>query len=506
MAEGSKKKIFSGSVSGILAKVVDAFIKLFTIPLLIGYYGEADYGLIVLAISLNAYLRLMDLGMNTGAIRYFSIWFANKEHGKVLQAAQSSVLVYGLIGITNGAILCALALWAEEIFVVAPEQAHILRWMLYTLAITAIFYWISYVTTQLLVASGQITWTNYGLIISSILNLGTAFLAIYFDLPLPMYFALYVVATLVILPFNFLKLKSLPVSALQAFIPKWNPVVFKEIFNYSLGIFAIGLFNYSADALRPVLLGIFSSRGIAVLTDYKIMNTIVMLVGAIGTVFLQVLLPIASQSFAAQDHVKMNRLVFDGTKFLTIFLSFLIFIIITSIESLLVVYVGEQYSDLSYWLSLWLLLMFYMHDFAISSLILSIGKTRQLIYSSAIAAVVSLLIMAFLIPTYEVGSAVIGFGIFIFVQILFNYLYFLPVVLKINAKKVFFRSFLPPVLVGLAAFSIITYCQKFLKTESGILPIVINSIGFTILFVALTLTILIKPRELRSLLNDTFKK
>ena len=47
--------------------------------MLIGFFGKADYGLIALSFSLNAYLRLMELGMSTGAIRFFSIWFARKR-------------------------------------------------------------------------------------------------------------------------------------------------------------------------------------------------------------------------------------------------------------------------------------------------------------------------------------------------------------------------------------------------------------------------------------------
>src|SRR5690606_41668064 len=70
------KRIFSGSAWGIMAKILDAAAKFVTIPLLVGYYGKVDYGLIALAFSLNAYLRLMDLGMNVVSVRFFSMWVA----------------------------------------------------------------------------------------------------------------------------------------------------------------------------------------------------------------------------------------------------------------------------------------------------------------------------------------------------------------------------------------------------------------------------------------------
>ena len=71
MSNKELTKLFKGSALGIVSKVFDAAIKFITIPLLVGFFGKLDYGLIALAFSLNAYLRLMELGMNVGAIRFF---------------------------------------------------------------------------------------------------------------------------------------------------------------------------------------------------------------------------------------------------------------------------------------------------------------------------------------------------------------------------------------------------------------------------------------------------
>ena len=72
-----KNKLVSDSFWGILAKIIDAGAKFFTIPMLVGYYGKSDYGLIALVFSLNAYMRLMDMGINIGSIRFF--WTRNKK-------------------------------------------------------------------------------------------------------------------------------------------------------------------------------------------------------------------------------------------------------------------------------------------------------------------------------------------------------------------------------------------------------------------------------------------
>src|SRR5690606_41660803 len=84
------RQMFAGSIWGILAKIADALAKFITIPILVGFYGKADYGLIALAFSLNAYLRLMDLGFNVGAVRYFSMWVENDETEKIGAVSRSS--------------------------------------------------------------------------------------------------------------------------------------------------------------------------------------------------------------------------------------------------------------------------------------------------------------------------------------------------------------------------------------------------------------------------------
>ena len=58
------------------AKVLNAILGFISIPLLLGYYGKADYGILSIATACNAYMHVLDLGMNTGAVKFFSQWRA----------------------------------------------------------------------------------------------------------------------------------------------------------------------------------------------------------------------------------------------------------------------------------------------------------------------------------------------------------------------------------------------------------------------------------------------
>src|SRR5690606_15714252 len=119
-----------------------------------------------------------------------------------------------------------------------------------------------------------------------------------------------------------------------------------------------------------------------------------------GSIFLQVLLPSASKAYAEGNHAKIERMVLEATRYISIFLCFVVFILILNSRSLLGMYMGPDYLYLAPWLNLWLLtVLLNMHNTPVASLVLSSGKTKVLIFSSAISCIISLPITIILAPT-----------------------------------------------------------------------------------------------------------
>lgn len=491
--------IISGSVWGILSKILDSFAKFITIPMLVHFYGKGDYGLIALAFSLNAYLRLMDLGMNIGSIRFFSIWITQNEWEKIGKVSRSSIVFYGVIGIINAIIFVLMADHAGGFFNLTPAQLPVFRWMMYILAASTVLNWTSNVITQLLAAHGEMGWVNRTLVVSSLLNFVTAFIAVKLKLSLSVYFFYYTLSTLIIIPLQIYKLKiyNLPIWSLLA--PVWNWPAFKEILKYSSAIFAMGIFQVTANNLRPLLLGRFASRGVEVLTEYRVIQTITMLVMSFGGVFMDVLLPSASKIYAENNTAKIERMVYDGTKYISIFLSFIVFMLISDSKLILGLYMGPKYEALSPWLIIWLItVLLAMHNSPVSSLILSTGRTKFLVYSSAVSCFASLPVTIILAKQLNVGAAVIGYFFYMVMQIGFYYVYYIPKVLKLKSLKLFFGSFFPSFLMGLAAAGITYYALNFVTFNNGYVHVIVQTIVFSVLYGALVLVFGIKKHELQA--------
>lgn len=492
-------RIFSGSLWGILAKLLDALSKFITIPLLVGFYGKADYGLIALAFSLNAYLRLMDLGFNIGAVRFFSIWTEKEEWDKIGEVSRSSVIFYGIIGLANALLFVGMADYGSYLFNLTDAQLPLYRQILYVLAFSAVFNWLSHVVIQLLSAKDELGYVNRVIVISSVLNFVVALLAIHLEWSLITYFIWYTLSTLVPIPFYMWRLRVFRVPIGYLLSPKWHGNAFKEILTYSLAIFMMGLFQLTANNLRPLLLGKYAD-GIEVLTDYRVIQTIAMLIVAFGGVFMQVLLPSSAKIYAQGDQDKIERMVFGATKYISIFLALVVFVLIHNANDVLLLYMGDGYQHLSLWLSLWLLTVFLsMHNTPVASMVLSTGKTRFLVYSSAAACILSLPVTIVFAQRLQVGAAVVGYLVYMVLQIGFFYLYYIPKVLKLDGFRLFTRAFLPAALGGVLSLFISRYLVKGLAMPLGLGTVMVNSAIFVFVYMVYLRLFVVKTADIRYL-------
>lgn len=499
------KRVFSGAVWGVLAKILDALAKFFTIPLLVGFYGKADYGLIALAFSLNAYLRLMDLGFNVVAVRFFSMWTADRKWAKITNVSQSSIVFYGVIGLVNAAIFLAMSAYGQQLFNLTEAQLPLYRQMMVVLAFSTVLNWLSGVAIQLLSAMDELGFINRVTAIGSVLNFAVALVAIQWQWNLLTYFIGYTLVTLMPIPLYVWRLKVFPVSRRALLAPRWNGAAFSEILRYSLAIFVMGLFQLTANNLRPLLLGKFAD-GVEVLTDYRVIQTIAMLIVAFGGVFMQVLLPSTSKAYATGDHQRIARMIFKATKYISIFLSFMVFVLIMNADEILLLYMGSGYSGLSLWLSLWLLtVLLSMHNTPVASLVLSTGKTRALVYSSAVACVVSLPITVIFAPALQVGAAVVGYLVYMVLQIGFFYIYYIPKVLRMDGGRLFGRAFLPSAIGGVVALAGGHYLSGWLPLTGGYGTVIANTVIFGVIYLTYLLLFVLKPAAIREL-KETFMR
>lgn len=475
---GSANKVVSGAVWSMLLNVVNGIYGFIAVPILIRYFGKAEYGLIGLATSVNVYVQLMDMGFNSTNLRFFSAWLAKRNSDKIKKLFQTSLAFYGLIGLLNAIVLIVVSFFTPQLFHLTAAQDEIIKNLFYILAISALVSWFSSCFDQLIRATENVAWIQRRSLLPKLFQIVVLFLTIICKLSIEWYFVLTTFAAFIILPMSVNKIKKETPYVL--FIPKFDIPTLKEMLPYALNIFSFSIFQFSFYNLRPVFLGIQGT--VESVTDYRVMNGIVGFITMFSGVFLNALLPSSAKAVAQGNKDAYYRVAYDGTKYISIVLCFCAFGMMSISRDLLTIYVGESYLYLLPWLYMWLLCTLGSHNQAISSLILSGSDIRAISYSSMVASIVGLALSWILIPSFQIGGVVIAFAVYLAIQLGFYYLIYWPKFMKINSWRVFYYAFMPSVLIGLISFGI---CGFLPSVDEAWWNIIVKGSVFAVAFAIL---------------------
>ncbi len=450
---GSSQRIAKGIFWTTASNIVNGLYGFISVPILISYFGKEEYSLIGLAMSINVYISLIDLGFDSTNVRFFSNWIAKGRIGEVRKLFQTSMSFYGIIGLFNAIILIGLIPFSKELFNLNEIQNLILSKLLIILSISAFVNWYTSCFDQLLRSHELVGWSKMMSIIPRVVQLIILWLTIILKLSVVYYFMLTIVANFVILPFLIIKIRT--IAKYIVFTPHFHLRIFKMVLNYSLNIFFVGVFTFTLINLRPVILGI--NCDITSIADYRILDGITKVVILLGGAFVGVFLPSATKALANKNEESIHKLAYKGTEYITISLCFCCFCMISIVPEIICAYVGDSYLYLCMWLDLWLLATLGNHNQAISSLILAGNNLKPITYITIISSIIGLVTCWLLTPIYIVGGTVISYLVYLTIQMIFYYSYYWPKYLSLNSSYIFKHSVLPYILFGFIGAVICRY-------------------------------------------------
>lgn len=485
------KNIFDSFFWTLIVTIINAVYGFISVPILLVHFGKENFGLIGVALSINVYLKLLDMGFSLGNVKFFSEYLAKEDSRKLRSLFQASLLFYIIIGLVNILVLVGISVYSEEIFSLSFSQDSVFKRLVLILIVTTLGEWISSVMSQFLRANDLIGWQQRFLLLSKLVQMAILLLTIYLNFSIVTFFLLTTLFALLPLPFYANKIKSLKLNI--SFFPKYDKKIFKEVLPYSLSIFSFGIFQFSANYLRPLILGI--KVGLESVADYRVMEGFAGIIVALSGSFLSIVLPIATKVKTLENRDKELRIAYEGTKYISIFLAFIVFGFLLVSDDLIVLYVGENYSNLIIWLNIWILTLLGTHNSGLSGLVLSNNSLRPIVYISAASTIISLVAAWFLASEFKIGGVVIGYTIYVCSQLLFYYFYYYPVVMKYDSAKIFFQSFFKPTFFVLICFGFIYSLKSFFLFENKYLKIIILEIIFTILAISVTYFVSLNTEE-----------
>jgi len=481
-----------------MAKILTAIVGFITVPLLLGAYGKADYGIIAIATSCNGYMHLLDLGMNSGAVRFFSRWKAEGKQQLIYSVARTNITFYVIISIINILGLVALALWGEPLFSVTHEQFLTLRSCLFIIALFSVFSWVTTAFNQLLVADKQMAFTMQWQCVLAVLKGSLIVIVLVYKVTIETYFFLFtMLVALLILPYAY---KCRHDGLIDSVKPGNDWRNFRVVLTFSLSLFALSLFQTTATQSRPIILSMFAQNGAETVTEFRIIEVVPQLIIMIGGVFSGIFLPKTSEMVAKGSQEEIEKFAYKWTRLTSILACALCFPFMLCAKEVLGAYVGSEYIHLSMWMILWCVtVLVQIHTTPGNSLILAYGKTKLLVITSALSCILSMAINIVLCKQMGVGAAVIGYFIYVIIVIGLNYVSYYKKLMHLSRTKMVFSFLRPTFLAVIATFivyempsqwygvqvfdermSLIAQC--LIKTVLWIIPFIV------LLFITKTLT------------------
>lgn len=395
-----------------LSKVLTAIVGFLSVPLLLGFYGKAEYGILAIATACNGYMQLLDLGMNIGTVRFFSQWRVEGKNELINRVARTNITFYGLIAIVNILGLVGLALWGEGLFSVTHEQFLLLRTCLLIIALFSVLSWETTTFNQLLIADKQMAFTMQMQCIITVLKGLLVAMVLLFKLPLTTYFFFLTgVLTLLLIPYIIRCRKYNLINSIRP-ATYWND--FKVVITFSLSLFLLSLFQSTATQSRPILLSMFASNGATAVTDFRIIEVVPQMIIMIGGTFSGMFLPKTSEMVARKDEKAIKEFAYKWTTMTSIVVACLCFPVMLCTNEILTAYVGASYAHLSVWLLIWTItVLIQMHTTPGNALVLAYGKTKLLVQVTSVACVCSMILNVVLCKYFEVGSAIIAYFLYV---------------------------------------------------------------------------------------------
>jgi len=399
-------------------------------------------------------MHLLDMGMNTGAVKFYSQWKSEGRADLISKVAHTNITFYTIISLVNALLLVILGIFSDSVFNVTATQAETLRTALFIIAVFSFFSWVTTAFNQLLVADKQMAFTMKAQCIQSVLKALLIVLVFVADLSLLKYFFfLTLLLSCLVIPYAWKCLRDGLIDSLR---PAWEWKEFKIVFSFSLSIFALALFQATATESRPIVLGICSASGAETVTDFKILAVVPSLILAIGASFSAIFLPGTARMVADGDKKSIEDFSYRWTGYTSVLANVLCIPFMLCAKEVLTAYVGEEYAHLSIWLVLWCLtILVQVHTTPGNSLVIAYGRTKELVITTAASCVLSILVNVVLCERLGAGSAVVGYLIYVLVVIGLYYVHYYKKLLGLSRMRMFWRFCQPTLLALLACLPLV---------------------------------------------------
>jgi len=466
---------------------------------MLGYLGQAAYGLWVIFGSIVGYFSFFSLGMNTAVTKYTAEYTALNRREDLNKLVSTTIVTFGFIGILIALICLGLIPFIPRLFSIPEALSFSGKITFVIMSFNTILMLLAGIYGNVIYGHQRVDIWKVCMMIQLITSMLFTLLFLYFGLGLIGVAVASTLSTLILIALYLFFLHSDDYKTVISYRLA-NVNTLKEIMPYSIRSFVLGITSQILYFTDNIVIGLF--LGAELVTSYSIAYKLCFLVTYVFSAISTTLFPKFSNLYALGKIDELKELFLKITKISVAIMTPLAIFLLFYGNSFINLWVGKENFIGMQVLAL-LIVMDFFHAFGTPSglLLQGIGKNKMFMYSEIINAVLNLGLSVFLVK--EIG--VVGVALAKLIAHLFTSYWCVPLqVLKYTKLSVlhYLKSgILPPLLIGLLTGWIIWMFQDKLLPANNFVYLGLNGIIIVIIYAFIYVTIASNKEERRVFLH-----
>lgn len=339
----SQKRVIGNNIKYSAASLGIVFVVNFALfPFIVSHVGKEIYGAYLLVMTFIGYFGVLDFGVTTAVTKYIAEFMARGEREKAGKIINSSLFFYIIVGLISATALLILSFFFDHIFKIGPANVIIMRQLFWVAAGASLLIWPGRTFDGVLYGLQRFDWLAINNIAASVLtgisayfiftnNLGMVwFLALSYFFIILRYLIAYIVARYHIIKINI-------------GLPHFDKETFKIIFSFSLFLFLANLLDLLVLDFDSFVIGAFVS--VAAVTLYSVGHNLQSGFRAVNSLVGGPVFPASAEMEGKNEQEKQKKLLFKGTKYMTMLFIPMVIITIIFAELFINNWMGKGFAE-----------------------------------------------------------------------------------------------------------------------------------------------------------------
>jgi putative peptidoglycan lipid II flippase len=406
MSKSNREHFIRNTVFNTSFNLLNQLVALFILPLFIKNIGAEMYGIWIISGIALGYLGLIDLGFTEGIMRYISVAFIEKDSTKLNKAINTFLVLLFAMGTF---ILLIILLFSENIlriFAIQPENFKIAKNLILVTGFFAPFVWATKITKTTF--QGILRFKEVS-ILSGIQSFGVTLTMLYlvyngFNI-VNIAFITNIINLVLWVPSVSILFKVLPdLSFAKKYI---SFSVIKETMPFGMGVFYSQLIALLALQADNMIIGIAVSM--SAVTAYVVASKLFYTTYSYMGMLSGVLQPTSYHAFANQDRSMIDKLLTQGTKYMTFLYTPIGYLGIIISPMFIEAWMGAEYLQYAIWSQAFMAVFVLTSGFGIPvNLVFNSGNTKAPNILKTVSILLNLSLGILLVKKLGIGGPILG--------------------------------------------------------------------------------------------------